>query len=130
VNGFQTDLLDNEYQCRYWAFGRDGKNMRPCAGEAPSCGAPIPFSRVVVESSTASGEHSSREAGFDDAALVTEGTYRARISSTTQETERYLARQIAREGCDLLVVEGEEWVSLFRGNPVRYLQVRWGMKKG
>ena len=126
VNNFNIDLLDSEYQCRLWAFGRDGRNMRPCAGEVPSCGAPIPFSQVTVVSSAAVDRATGETVPFGDSSLVTNGTYRARIQATVQDTSRYLARQIAREGCDLLVLEGEEWVSIRRGNPVRYLQVRWG----
>lgn len=128
VNGFRADLLDNDYQCRYWAFGRDGKNMRPCAGEVPTCGAPIPFSQVTVLSSPAPRDEATPGVTIDSPSLVTEGVFRARIEATTQDTTRYLARQVAREGCDLLIVEGEEWVSLRRGNNVRYLLVRWGKK--
>lgn len=127
-NNFNIDLLDNEYQCRLWAFGRDGKNTRPCAGEVPSCGAPIPFSQVTVMTGPTAGANGASPVTVDSPKLVTEGVYRARIAATTQDTSRYLARQIAREGCDLLVVESEEWVSIRRGNPVRYLQVRWGTK--
>ncbi|MEE4173475.1 MAG: hypothetical protein V2I57_04420 [Xanthomonadales bacterium] len=128
VTGFKADLLDNEYQCRLWAFGRDGRNTRPCAGEVPTCGAPIPFSQVTVLNSPAQQGNASTALTVDFPDLVTEGVYRARIQATVQDTTRQLARQIAREGCDLLIVEGEEWVSLERRHRVRYLQVRWGSK--
>lgn len=130
VHGFRAELLDNEYQCRFWAFGRDGRNMRPCAGEAPSCGPPIPFSQVTVLDSFSPGGNEADQRSVDAPSLITEGTYRARIEATVQETTRDLARQVAREGCDLLVIEGEEWVSFFRGNNYRYLRVRWGSTAG
>ena len=121
VSGFESDLLDNDYQCRLWAYGRSGQAMRPCAGEVPSCGEPIPFSEVsVVTSETTHGS----------ASLVTEGTYRAYVQHTVEDTKRRLAGRIAREGCDLLIVDGEEWISLGRGNNFRYLQVRWGSTNG
>lgn len=119
VTGFKRALLDDDYQCRVWAYGRDGRAVRPCAGEVPSCGDPIPFSEVTVVTSEASAKSS---------VLVTRGTYRAAIEQTAPDTQRRLAARIAREGCDLLVVDGEEWISLGRGNNFRYLQVRWGSK--
>jgi hypothetical protein len=120
VTGFNRGLLDDEYQCRLWAYGRSGQATRPCAGVVPSCGAPIPFSEVsVVASEVAHGPES----------LVTRGTYRARIEQTVEHTKRQLAVRVAREGCDLLIVDGEEWISLGRGNNFRYLQVRWGSTK-
>ena len=121
VTGFKSNLLDNDYQCRLWAYGRSGKAIRPCAGEVPSCGAPIPFSEVSVATS---------EVSHGSASLVTEGTYRAYIEHTVEDTKRRLAGRIAREGCDLLIVDGEEWISLGRGNNFRYLQVRWGSTNG
>ena len=117
VTGFKSKLLDNDYQCRLWAYGRDGRAMRPCAGEVPSCGEPVSFSNVSVVNAGSAPVA---------ATLVTEGIYRAYIEHTIEDTKRQLASRIAREGCDLLIVDGEEWISLRRGNNFRYLQVRWG----
>mgnify|MGYP001071291392 CR=1 FL=1 len=67
---------------------------------------------------------------FVSADLVTEGYYKAAVDKTVENTKRLLARRVAQEGCDLLVVDGEEWIRFVGGGSRRtdyqYLRAQWG----
>jgi len=128
---FNASLIDNENQCRLWARNRDGRNTRPCAGEVPTCGAPVKAGHVdLVRVEESGGATAVPAAAEDGANLVTEGFYRVPIIHTVQDTTFALTRRVAREGCDLLVVGEEEWIMLRSpggaGTPIRYLRVQWG----
>lgn len=127
---FNTGLIDNEDECRLWAHNRNGADTSPCAGEAPSCGAPITFSQVNIIQHT---DEDMARTSEGDAPLVTPGFYRYRITSTVQDATRNLAAQLAREGCDTLILGGTEWVTLIgpsRRLSYPYLRAQWGSSTG
>ncbi len=123
---FQRDLIDESGACRLWARNRDGENMRPCAGEAPTCGAPVEYGEVNVIQGGADSDAAQLANG---ATLVTPGFYRFLVTKTVQEASQELTRRVAREGCDTLVLGGTEWITL-RGPESRvdypYLRAQWG----
>ena len=123
---FQRELIDESGACRLWARNRDGENMRPCAGEAPTCGAPIEYGEVNVIQGGAASDAAQLAGG---ATLVTPGFYRFLVTTTVQEASQELTRRVAREGCDTLVLGGTEWITL-RSPESRvdypYLRAQWG----
>ena len=129
--GFNTDLIDDADNCRFWARNRDGRNMRPCTGEAPTCGEPIPFGKIdVIDFNEGSESPGELEGAMGDGSLVTSGFFRVPITTTPKDAQWEVMRRIAREGCDLLVVGDEEWITIRNaagaGEPIRYLRVQWG----
>lgn len=130
---FDPTLLDESGSCRLWAQNRDGRHTRPCAGEVPTCGPAIPASQVrVITVAPQASEALASSPGTDSAEvqLVTGGFYRFLIANTTQIATQQLIRAVAREGCDVLMVDGVEWLRLdgpqFSRTARPYLRVQWG----
>ena len=111
--GYDPRLLDENFQCRIWAYGWRGGNIRPCVDWAPSCGAPIDYADVkVVDTRSSKG---ADVVGYDalvESDLVTSGFLWVPIKTTRLEAERQLARRVAQAGCDLLVVGSSEWITI------------------
>lgn len=131
VPGYNTHLIDNTEECRLWARNRQSRNTRPCVGEAPTCGEPVNAGQVnVITVTEPDAQEASVSGAIGNGNLVTEGFYRVPVEHTVQDTTFALTRLVAREGCDLLVVGDEEWITLRNtggaGRNYRYLRVQWG----